>query len=133
MLMFNRSKIYSVEQSQLSDRWTSSSCICYFLHQRMAEMTDFLRKIALWNMHPLFKERVTFQAFTLSLLAKLADKLKKSAEDEIHFLKARVLELESDLVSKSIEVTSAVSTKEEALSSAFAEIDRLKEENSVKM
>ncbi|XP_058089108.1 uncharacterized protein LOC131236035 isoform X3 [Magnolia sinica] len=114
----------------------------------MAEMTDFLRKvhmyvdsqeklthsqIALWNMHPLFKERVTFQAFTLSLLAKLADKLKKSAEDEIHFLKARVLELESDLVSKSIEVTSAVSTKEEALSSAFAEIDRLKEENSVKM
>ncbi|XP_058080845.1 uncharacterized protein LOC131229009 [Magnolia sinica] len=61
-----------------------------------------------------------------------ADKLKKSVEDEIHFLKARVLELESDLVSKSTEVTSAVSKKEEALSSAFAEIDCLKEENSVK-
>ncbi|XP_058095907.1 nuclear-pore anchor-like isoform X2 [Magnolia sinica] len=61
-----------------------------------------------------------------------ADKLKKSLEDEIHFLKGRVSELESDLVSKSTEVTSAVSGKEEALSSAFAEIDHLKEENSVK-
>ncbi|XP_058081542.1 nuclear-pore anchor-like isoform X4 [Magnolia sinica] len=70
---------------------------------------------------------------TLSLLAKLADKLKKSVEDEIYFLKPRVSELESDLVSKSTEVTSAVSRKEEALSSTFAEIDRLKEENSVKM
>ncbi|XP_058081537.1 nuclear-pore anchor-like isoform X2 [Magnolia sinica] len=67
---------------------------------------------------------------TLSLLAKL---LKKSVEDEIYFLKPRVSELESDLVSKSTEVTSAVSRKEEALSSTFAEIDRLKEENSVKM
>ncbi|XP_058075039.1 nuclear-pore anchor-like isoform X4 [Magnolia sinica] len=62
-----------------------------------------------------------------------ADKLKKSVEDEIHFLKGRVSELESDLVSKSTEVTSAVSRKEEALSSAFAEIDRLKEENSIKI
>ncbi|XP_058102014.1 nuclear-pore anchor-like [Magnolia sinica] len=61
-----------------------------------------------------------------------ADKLKKSVEDEIHFLKGRVSELESDLVSKCIEVTSVVSRKEEALSSAFAEIDRLKEENSIK-
>ncbi|XP_058087676.1 nuclear-pore anchor-like [Magnolia sinica] len=60
------------------------------------------------------------------------DKLKKSVEDEIHFLKGRVSELESDLVSKSTEVKFAVSRKEEALSSAFAEIDRLKEENSVK-
>ncbi|XP_058113256.1 nuclear-pore anchor-like [Magnolia sinica] len=46
-----------------------------------------------------------------------ADKLKKSLEDEIHFLKGRVSELESDLVLKSTEVTSAVSGKEEALSS----------------
>ncbi|XP_058099780.1 uncharacterized protein LOC131244145 [Magnolia sinica] len=68
----------------------------------------------------------------LSLLAKLADKLKKSMEDEIHFIKGRVSELESDLLSKSTEVTSAVSRKEEALSSAFPEIDRLKEENFVK-
>ncbi|XP_058082983.1 nuclear-pore anchor-like [Magnolia sinica] len=60
------------------------------------------------------------------------DQLKKSLEDEIHFLKGRVSELESDLVSKYTEVTSAVSGKEEALSSAFAEIDRPKEENSVK-
>ncbi|XP_058106621.1 uncharacterized protein LOC131249900 [Magnolia sinica] len=70
---------------------------------------------------------------TLSLLAKLADKLKKSVEDEIHFLKGSALELESDLMSKSTEVTSAVSRKEEALSSAFVEIDHPKEENSVKM
>ncbi|XP_058106726.1 nuclear-pore anchor-like [Magnolia sinica] len=62
----------------------------------------------------------------------LADKLKKSVEDEIHFLKGRVSELESDLVSKSTEVISVISRKEEALSSAFAEIDHLKEENSVK-
>ncbi|XP_058075020.1 nuclear-pore anchor-like isoform X1 [Magnolia sinica] len=61
-----------------------------------------------------------------------ADKLKKSLEDEIHFFQGRVSKLESDLVSKSTEVTFAVSGKEEALSSAFAEIDRLKEENSVK-
>ncbi|XP_058068970.1 nuclear-pore anchor-like [Magnolia sinica] len=61
-----------------------------------------------------------------------ADKLKKSLDDEIHFLKGRVSELKSDLVSKSTEVTSAVSEKEETLSSAFAKIDRLKEENSVK-
>ncbi|XP_058073035.1 uncharacterized protein LOC131221735 isoform X3 [Magnolia sinica] len=61
-----------------------------------------------------------------------ADKPKKSVEDEIHFLKGRVLELESDLVSKSTEITFTISRKEEGLSSAFAEIDRLKEENSVK-
>ncbi|XP_058114307.1 nuclear-pore anchor-like [Magnolia sinica] len=62
-----------------------------------------------------------------------ADKLKKSLEDEIHFLNGRVSELESDLVSKSTEVTSTVSGKEEALSSAFTEIDCLKEENFVEM
>ncbi|XP_058106840.1 uncharacterized protein LOC131250568 [Magnolia sinica] len=44
-----------------------------------------------------------------------ADKLKKSLEDEIHFLKGRVSELESDFVSKSPEVTSTVLGKEEAL------------------
>ncbi|XP_058114277.1 nuclear-pore anchor-like [Magnolia sinica] len=61
-----------------------------------------------------------------------ADKLKKSLEDEIHFLKGRVSELESDLMSKSTEVISTVLGKKEALSSSFAEIDRLKEENFVK-
>ncbi|XP_058079245.1 nuclear-pore anchor-like [Magnolia sinica] len=60
------------------------------------------------------------------------DKLKKSLEDEIYFLKGRVSELESDLVSKSTKVTFTVSGKEEALSSTFAEIDRLNEENSAK-
>ncbi|XP_058100831.1 FACT complex subunit SPT16-like [Magnolia sinica] len=81
----------------------------------------------------------TFREFTNPSLpsdqtsrSSLANKLKKSVEDEIHFLKRRVSELESDLVSKSTEVISAVSRKEEALSSVFAEIDRLKEENSVK-
>ncbi|XP_058087464.1 nuclear-pore anchor-like [Magnolia sinica] len=56
-----------------------------------------------------------------------ADKLKKSLEDEIHFLKGRVLELESDLVSKSTEVTSTVSGKEEVPSS----YDRLSKQGSL--
>ncbi|XP_058071669.1 nuclear-pore anchor-like [Magnolia sinica] len=72
------------------------------------------------------------EELALSHMKTQADKLNKSLENEIHFLKGRVLELESDLVSKSTEVTSAVSGKEEALSSAFTEIDRLKEENFVK-
>ncbi|XP_058104759.1 nuclear-pore anchor-like [Magnolia sinica] len=46
-----------------------------------------------------------------------ANKLRKSLEDEIYFLKGRVSELESDLVSKSTKVTSTVSGKEKALSS----------------
>ncbi|XP_058083931.1 uncharacterized protein LOC131231668 isoform X2 [Magnolia sinica] len=99
--------------------------------------------VTLANWSPCIKGRQRYPAIpTLSShyqmgskdrnLTMADDKLKKSLEDEIHFLKGRVLELESDLVSKSTKVTSAVSGKKEALSSAFTEIDRLKEENSVK-
>ncbi|CAA6656561.1 unnamed protein product [Spirodela intermedia] len=45
----------------------------------------------------------------------------------------RVAELEKDYMVKSNEASSAVSAKEEALSSASAEIQRLKHENSLKM
>ncbi|KAL5972514.1 hypothetical protein ACLOJK_039318 [Asimina triloba] len=61
-----------------------------------------------------------------------AVKLKKSLEDEILSAKGRVSELENELLLKSTEAASAVSGKEEALSSAFAEIDHLKEETAIK-
>lgn len=48
-------------------------------------------------------------------------------------LRARVSELENDSMSKRIETASAVAEKDEALSSALAEIERLKEENYVKL
>ncbi|KAI3997019.1 hypothetical protein MKX01_021295 [Papaver californicum] len=60
------------------------------------------------------------------------EKLKKSLEAEIFSLRERVSELENDCVSKSKEVVSAVTGKEEALDAALAEISNLKEDISLK-
>ncbi|KAF8412623.1 hypothetical protein HHK36_000592 [Tetracentron sinense] len=62
-----------------------------------------------------------------------ADKLKKSLEAELLSLRERIFELESEYMSKSNEVASAVAGKEEALGSALAEISRLKEDSSIKI
>ncbi|CAA7392158.1 unnamed protein product [Spirodela intermedia] len=62
-----------------------------------------------------------------------AEKHKKTLGEEILSLRERVAELEKDYMVKSNEASSAVSAKEEALSSASAEIQRLKHENSLKM
>ncbi|XVF77755.1 hypothetical protein PTKIN_Ptkin14bG0072200 [Pterospermum kingtungense] len=61
-----------------------------------------------------------------------AEKLKKSLEAEIGSLRDRVSELENESSLKSEEVASATAGKEEALSSALAEIRSLKEETAVK-
>ncbi|XP_058072348.1 nuclear-pore anchor-like [Magnolia sinica] len=62
-----------------------------------------------------------------------ADKLKKSLEAEILSLRSMVSELESDVLLKTTEAAAAVAEKEEALSSALAEIKRLNEDNSGKI
>ncbi|XXG77177.1 hypothetical protein AAC387_Pa08g1378 [Persea americana] len=62
-----------------------------------------------------------------------SDKFAKTLEAEVQSLRARVSELENDSMSKRIETASAVAEKDEALSSALAEIERLKEENYVKL
>ncbi|KAK9937314.1 hypothetical protein M0R45_014113 [Rubus argutus] len=61
-----------------------------------------------------------------------AEKLKKSLDAELLSLRERVSELENEIVLKSQEVASAAAGKEEALSSALAEISSLKEETSAK-
>ncbi|KAF5728140.1 hypothetical protein HS088_TW21G00283 [Tripterygium wilfordii] len=62
-----------------------------------------------------------------------AEKLKESLQSELLSLRIRTTELENELSLKSGEVSSAVAGKEEALSSALAEIRSLKEESSVKI
>ncbi|KAF5201131.1 Nuclear-pore anchor, partial [Thalictrum thalictroides] len=62
-----------------------------------------------------------------------AGKIKKSLEAEISSLRERCSELESDNMSKMKEASSVVAGKEEALRSALAEVNSLKEENSVKI
>ncbi|OMO68924.1 Tetratricopeptide, MLP1/MLP2-like protein, partial [Corchorus capsularis] len=61
-----------------------------------------------------------------------AEKLKKSLEAKLGSLKERVSELEYENSLKSKVIASATAEKEEALSSAFAEITSLKEETAVK-
>ncbi|KAL5568783.1 hypothetical protein UlMin_025358 [Ulmus minor] len=61
-----------------------------------------------------------------------AEKLKRSMEAELVSLRGKVSELESESSLKSEEVASAAAGKEEALSSALAEITSLKEETSAK-
>ncbi|XP_022717640.1 nuclear-pore anchor [Durio zibethinus] len=61
-----------------------------------------------------------------------AEKLKKSLEAELGSLRERVSELENESSLKSEEVASATAGKEQALSSALAEITSLKEEAAVK-
>lgn len=61
-----------------------------------------------------------------------AEKLKKSLDAELLSLRERVSELENEIMLKSQEVASAAAGKEEALSSALAEISSLKEETSAK-
>ncbi|GMJ10521.1 TRANSLOCATED PROMOTER REGION, nuclear pore anchor [Hibiscus trionum] len=61
-----------------------------------------------------------------------AKKLKKSLEAELASLRERVSELENESSLKSEEVASATAGKEEALSSALAEITSLKEETAIK-
>ncbi|GLU08559.1 hypothetical protein SLE2022_254650 [Rubroshorea leprosula] len=61
-----------------------------------------------------------------------AEKLKKSLEAELVSLRERVSELENESCLKSQEVASATAGKEEALSSAVAEMSSLKEENLAK-
>ncbi|OMO77802.1 Tetratricopeptide, MLP1/MLP2-like protein [Corchorus olitorius] len=67
-----------------------------------------------------------------SISTNEAEKLKKSLEAELGSLKERVSELEYENSLKSKEIASATAEKEEALSSAFAEITSLKEETAVK-
>ncbi|KAK8705798.1 hypothetical protein V6N13_049389 [Hibiscus sabdariffa] len=61
-----------------------------------------------------------------------AEKLKKSLEAELVSLRERVSELENESSLKSEELASATAGKEEAISSALAEITSLKEETAVK-
>ncbi|XVE53404.1 hypothetical protein DITRI_Ditri03aG0000200 [Diplodiscus trichospermus] len=61
-----------------------------------------------------------------------AESLKKSLEAELGSLRERVSELEKESSLKSEEVASATAGKQEALSSALAEITSLKEETEVK-
>lgn len=61
-----------------------------------------------------------------------AEKLKTSLEAELVSLREKVSELENESSLKSEEVASAAAGKEEALSSALAEIRSLKEETSAK-
>ncbi|XP_077232792.1 nuclear pore anchor [Tasmannia lanceolata] len=61
-----------------------------------------------------------------------AEKFKKSLEAEVLSLQERIYELEQDIILKSGESASAAAGKEEALSVASSEIDRLKEENARK-
>ncbi|GAB4836732.1 hypothetical protein Ancab_001646 [Ancistrocladus abbreviatus] len=62
-----------------------------------------------------------------------AERLKKSLDAEVLSLRDQVSELEHESALKSLEAASAVTEKEEALVSAFAEITKLKEENSTKI
>ncbi|KAK7323970.1 hypothetical protein VNO77_27474 [Canavalia gladiata] len=57
-----------------------------------------------------------------------ADNAKKALESELHSLRERVLQLENESSLKSEAVASAAAGKEEALTSALAEITNLKEE-----
>lgn len=61
-----------------------------------------------------------------------ADKLKESLETELLSLRERVSQLEYESSMKSEELASATAGKEEAFSSALAEITTLKEESSIK-
>ncbi|KAL4271644.1 hypothetical protein GQ457_13G000510 [Hibiscus cannabinus] len=61
-----------------------------------------------------------------------AEKLKKSLEAELVSLREKVSELENESSLKSEELASATAGKEEAISSALAEITSLKEETAVK-
>ncbi|XWS16718.1 hypothetical protein CRYUN_Cryun33cG0001800 [Craigia yunnanensis] len=61
-----------------------------------------------------------------------AQKLKKSLEAELGSLREKVSELENESSLKSEEVASATAGKQEALSSALAEITCLKEETAIK-
>ncbi|KAB1212855.1 Nuclear-pore anchor [Morella rubra] len=61
-----------------------------------------------------------------------ADKLKESLEAELLSLRERVSQLEYESSMKSEELASATAGKEEAFSSALAEITTLKEESSIK-
>ena len=58
--------------------------------------------------------------------------MKKSLEAELGSLRERVSELENESSLKSEEVASATAGKQEALSSALAEITSLKEETAIK-
>ncbi|KAL2932133.1 Nuclear-pore anchor [Bienertia sinuspersici] len=62
-----------------------------------------------------------------------AEQMKKNLEAEIQSLRDRVHELESDSNLKIEEAVSAASQKDEALASAFAEINSLKVESSTKV
>ena len=58
--------------------------------------------------------------------------MKKSLEAELGSLRERVSELEIESSLKSEEVASATAGKQEALSTALAEITSLKEETAIK-
>lgn len=59
--------------------------------------------------------------------------MKKSQESEIFTLKERLSEFESDIISKSAELSQAALDKQEALSPTLMEIAHLKEENARKV
>lgn len=59
--------------------------------------------------------------------------MKKSQEAEIFTLKKQLSELESDIISKSAELSRAALDKQEALSSTLMEIACLKEDNAQKV
>ncbi|CAK9308499.1 unnamed protein product [Citrullus colocynthis] len=61
-----------------------------------------------------------------------AEKMKKSLEIELLQLRERVAELENESISKSQEIASAASLKEEAIASSLADIRNLNEENAAK-
>ncbi|KAK1303865.1 Nuclear-pore anchor [Acorus calamus] len=61
-----------------------------------------------------------------------SEKKKKTLEAEILSLSEKVSELESDVILKSSEASSAVSAKEDALLAAQSDIERLNEESSMK-
>ncbi|KAL5732092.1 hypothetical protein ACHQM5_004749 [Ranunculus cassubicifolius] len=62
-----------------------------------------------------------------------ADKMKKSLEAEILTLRKSISELENDSKAKCMEFASAVAGKEQALNSALADIDSLKNGSTVKV
>ncbi|KAL0321008.1 UNVERIFIED_CONTAM: Nuclear-pore anchor [Sesamum radiatum] len=62
-----------------------------------------------------------------------ADEVKRSLEAELHSLRERITELESECKLKTEEAISATAGKEEALAGALSEIATLKDDCSVKM
>ncbi|THF95651.1 hypothetical protein TEA_015261 [Camellia sinensis var. sinensis] len=62
-----------------------------------------------------------------------ADKMRMSLEAELLSAREQVKELERECSSKSKEASSSAAEREAALASALSEIDRLKQESSVKM